>query len=224
VIVNQDGHGLWDPLSEAKGDVFSLVQHLDPSFDFRPARRVLRGLAGVTPTFAAALRIRRSRASLFPVARRWERHPILSRGSRTWLYLTGVRRLPDYTLLAAASRKGRTMSRGGGCWAARCRRRAAVTRHLCSLPWLTRIWSGCWPRWRLGRYVGGTDRLCEAHHAAVLAYGEAPTWGLSCLWGTAQRDNPLSGTRSGDHTEAPGEPQAPHAAPWTLILGSFPAA
>ena len=101
VIVNHDGHGWWDPLSEAKGDVFTLVQHLEPGLDFSAARRVLRGLAGVTPTFPAALRMRRSRASLIPVAQRWERQPILSRGSRTWLYLTGERGLPDRILLAA---------------------------------------------------------------------------------------------------------------------------
>ena len=101
VIVNHDGHGWWDPLSEAKGDVFSLVQHLEPGLDFSAARCVLRGLAGVTPTFPAALRRRRSRASLIPIAQRWERHPVLSRGSRTWLYLTGSRGLPDRILLAA---------------------------------------------------------------------------------------------------------------------------
>jgi len=101
VIVNHDGRGWWDPLSEAKGDAFSLVRHLEPGLDFSAARRVLRGLAGVTPTFPAALQRRQSRASLIPVAQRWERHPVLSRGSRTWLYLTGERGLPDRILLAA---------------------------------------------------------------------------------------------------------------------------
>jgi hypothetical protein len=32
LIINHDGHGWWDPLSSAKGDVFDLVQHLDPNF------------------------------------------------------------------------------------------------------------------------------------------------------------------------------------------------
>ena len=31
LIVNHDGRGWWDPLSEAKGDVFNLVQHFDRS-------------------------------------------------------------------------------------------------------------------------------------------------------------------------------------------------
>jgi len=32
IIVNHDGHGWWDATGNAKGDVFNLVQHLDPSF------------------------------------------------------------------------------------------------------------------------------------------------------------------------------------------------
>ena len=43
VIVTHGGAGWWDPNSEAKGDVFSLVQHLEPSPQFR------RGPQGVAP-------------------------------------------------------------------------------------------------------------------------------------------------------------------------------
>jgi hypothetical protein len=39
VIVNHDGRGWWDPLSEAKGDIFTLVRHLDPGLNFGEARR-----------------------------------------------------------------------------------------------------------------------------------------------------------------------------------------
>ena len=52
VIVNHGGRGWWDPLSEAKGDVFTLVQYLDPSLTFAGACRVLRGFAGITPASA----------------------------------------------------------------------------------------------------------------------------------------------------------------------------
>src|ERR1700761_4781175 len=34
LIINHDGHGWWDPQSSAKGEVFDLVQHLDPSLNF----------------------------------------------------------------------------------------------------------------------------------------------------------------------------------------------
>jgi hypothetical protein len=33
LIVNNDGRGWWDPLSEAKGDVFNDVQQLDRSLN-----------------------------------------------------------------------------------------------------------------------------------------------------------------------------------------------
>ena len=51
VIVTHDGRGWWDPLSERKGDVFTLVQHLDPALNFGAARRVLRVFAGAPPVF-----------------------------------------------------------------------------------------------------------------------------------------------------------------------------
>src|SRR3984885_4549763 len=100
VIVNHDGRGWWDPLSEAKGDIFTLVRHLDPGLNFVAARRVLRGFAGIEPAFPAALRQRRTRASHLPVAERWERRQHLSRGSPVWRYLAAQRGLPDTILIA----------------------------------------------------------------------------------------------------------------------------
>src|ERR1019366_9579356 len=38
LIVNHDGRGWWDPLSDRKGDIFTLVQHLDPGLTFGAAR------------------------------------------------------------------------------------------------------------------------------------------------------------------------------------------
>src|SRR3979490_2708932 len=68
VIVNHDGRGWWDPLSEAKGDVFTLGQHLDPGLNFTQACQMLRGFVGIAPTFPEALRARRARAFRVPVA------------------------------------------------------------------------------------------------------------------------------------------------------------
>jgi hypothetical protein len=103
VIVNHAGRGWWDPLSEAKGDIFSLVRHLDPSLDFPAARHRLRGLAGLSPTFPMLLRKHRQRPALAPVAERWNCHRPLSPGSPTWRYLTEERALPAPILLAAAA-------------------------------------------------------------------------------------------------------------------------
>jgi hypothetical protein len=101
LIVNHDGRGWWDPLSEAKGDIFSLVQHLDPGLSFLAARHMLLDFVGILPSFPAALRTRRRRASDIPVGLRWERRQHLSRGSPAWLYLTGQRGLPERVLMAA---------------------------------------------------------------------------------------------------------------------------
>jgi hypothetical protein len=45
VIVNHDGRGWWDPLSDHKGDIFTLVRHLDPGLSFPAARGVVREFA-----------------------------------------------------------------------------------------------------------------------------------------------------------------------------------
>jgi Toprim-like/Protein of unknown function (DUF3991) len=101
LIVNHDGRGWWDPLSEAKGDIFTLVQHLDPGLDFGEARRMLRGFVGVAPTFPEVLHARRRRAPRVPAEQRWERRPPLSCGSPAWRYLTEQRALPGHILVAA---------------------------------------------------------------------------------------------------------------------------
>lgn len=100
LIVNHDGRGWWDPLSDAKGDIFTLAQHLEPGLTFPEARHMLRAFAGIAPTFPEAIHERRP-ASGVAVNERWERQPLLSSGSPVWLYLTGRRRLPASILLAA---------------------------------------------------------------------------------------------------------------------------
>jgi hypothetical protein len=39
LMVNHDGRGWWDPLSDRKGDVFTLIQYLEPGLTFPEARR-----------------------------------------------------------------------------------------------------------------------------------------------------------------------------------------
>ena len=105
IIVNHDGRGWWDPLSEAKGDIFSLVQHLEPGLNFAQARHMLRGFVGTAPTFPTALRTRRERALRVPIVQRWTRHPPLSRRSPTWRYLTTQRGLPEHILAGRGRRR-----------------------------------------------------------------------------------------------------------------------
>ena len=96
--MNHDGHGWWDPLSDRKGDIFTLVQHLDPGLSFGAARRMLRGFVGIVPSFPEAVR---TRASSLSVVQRWGRCPPLSHGSPAWLYLARQRGLPERILVAA---------------------------------------------------------------------------------------------------------------------------
>ena len=121
LIVNHDGRGWWDPQSDSKGDIFSLVQHLDPGLSFGAARRLLRGFAGVAPAFpeiavADALSTRPARESRIPVAKLWARRRPLSRGSPCWRYLTGPRGLPDRILVAADAADAVREGPHGSAW------------------------------------------------------------------------------------------------------------
>ncbi len=105
LIVNHGGRGWWDPHSDHKGDVFALVQFLDPGLNFGQARRVLRELLGIAPSFPVAPAVKREKTPELPPSQRWSARPALSRGSRTWRYLTGIRAL-EVSVLVAASRMG----------------------------------------------------------------------------------------------------------------------
>ena len=93
IIVNHDGRGGWDPGdAQAKGDVFSLLQYLEPGLNFGEVRRRLRMLAGQAPTFLEHLRSQSG--PTIPASELWQSRPLLRPGSRTWAYLTRTRGLP----------------------------------------------------------------------------------------------------------------------------------
>jgi Protein of unknown function (DUF3991)/Toprim-like len=116
VIVNHDGRGWWDPLSPAKGDVFTLVRHLDPRLDFGAARRLLQGFAGIAPEYPAALRIRRRNRPTVPLIVRWGRRPPVTQDSPAWRYLTGERGLPAVILRAAVAAEVLRQGPQGSAW------------------------------------------------------------------------------------------------------------
>ena len=99
LIINHNGRGWWNPMGEGKGDVFKLAQHLDPNLNFGQVRKLLRGLVGMKPSFPVEERPRDK--PLLPVAERWAKRRRLSRGSASWGYLTGERKLPADVLAAA---------------------------------------------------------------------------------------------------------------------------
>ena len=117
VIVNHGGRGWWDPLSEAKGDIFTLAQHLYPGLTFPDARRMLCGFVGIAPAYPEVLRTRRRRtAPALAAADRWEKCRPLSRGSPAWLYLAGQRGLPDSVLMAARAADAVREGPRGSAW------------------------------------------------------------------------------------------------------------
>jgi hypothetical protein len=116
LIINHDGRGWWDPLSQAKGDVFNLVQHLDPNLNFGHVRRVLRRMVGVAPTYPAAQRDDKGRGVIRPIPERWNRRPRLRRGSNAWQYLTGARALPAALVDDAATQDALREGPHGSAW------------------------------------------------------------------------------------------------------------
>ena len=117
IIVTHDGNGWWDPNSTAKGDVFSLAQHLDPSLNFGQVRRELRHLVGLTPSMPpAAPRVRGRDEPVVPPTLRWSSRPKLREGSDSWRYLVLTRGLPP--AIVAASGRADNVREGpyGSAW------------------------------------------------------------------------------------------------------------
>ena len=105
LILSHGGKGWWDPTSDAKGDVFGLVQRLEPGVNFGRVRRRLREFAGLSPSFPIAERAGRRKASDRPVAERWADRKAVWPGSPTWRYLARKRFLPS-AIIEAASASG----------------------------------------------------------------------------------------------------------------------
>ena len=73
LIVSHGGKGWWDPTSDAKGDVFGLVERLEPGINFGHVRKRLREFAGVSPSFPIAEEQGAAKSSNRSVAERWGR-------------------------------------------------------------------------------------------------------------------------------------------------------
>ena len=103
IIVNHGGHGWWDAGGTAKGDVFGLVQHLNPGLSFGHVRKLLREMIGLQPSFPEHPRTVRAAGDGIPAADRWTAARPLRPGGRAWRYLTEARRLPGPILRAAVA-------------------------------------------------------------------------------------------------------------------------
>ena len=105
LIVSHAGRGWWDPTSDAKGDVFGLVQRLEPTLSFGLVRKRLREYAGLSPRFPPADRAGCRNSPDRPVAERWAERKAVWPNSPTWQYLARTRRLP-FAIIEAASAVG----------------------------------------------------------------------------------------------------------------------
>ena len=117
IIVIHDGKGWFDPLSDAKGDVFRLVEHLN-GVSFVEAMNDVAGLVGFVPTQPAWERPSRDREPDLSIGERWETRRKPWRGSATWRYLSDTRRLPECIIHAAVGAKVLREGPHGSMWAA----------------------------------------------------------------------------------------------------------
>lgn len=128
LIISHDGRGWWDPHdAHAKGDVFSLVQRLDPSLGFGQARGLLRQLAGIFPRGSGHGASSCGERPRPPVGERWAARPLLTEGSATWAYLTRVRGLPRRVLSRAVAHQVLREGPNGSAWFAHRRHDGQLT-------------------------------------------------------------------------------------------------
>jgi len=117
IIVIHDGKGWFDPLSDAKGDVFSLIRHLD-SVAFGEALERAAELVGFVPTEPAWTRAQCERGPELSIVDRWRTRRRPWPGSATWRYLHDERALPEAALRAAIRQDRLREGPYGSMWAA----------------------------------------------------------------------------------------------------------
>ena len=117
IIVTHEGRGWFDPLSDDKGDVFSLVSHLH-HVGFVEGLERIAALIGFLPQASAWSRAAGERTQSASVAGRWEHRRRPWRGSATWKYLCGERCLPPRVVHSAIDQGALREGPYGSMWAA----------------------------------------------------------------------------------------------------------
>lgn len=116
VIVIHDGKGWFDPLSDAKGDVFSLVEHLH-GLPFVDVLNEVAALVGFVPSQPAWERTAREREPEISVLERWRTRRRPWPGSMTWRYLRDDRDLPEAVIREAIRQDLLREGPRGSMWA-----------------------------------------------------------------------------------------------------------
>jgi hypothetical protein len=146
IIVIHDGKGWFDPLSDGKGDVFGLVEHLE-GVPFVEAMNSVADLVGFVPSAPVWERESRERETDMSLPDRWQARRKPWRGSATWQYLTEVRAVPERIVRAAIGAGLLRQGPYGSMWAAHTHADGAVTG-----------WEERGPDWR-GFATGGAKVL-----------------------------------------------------------------
>ncbi|TIR50621.1 MAG: DUF3991 domain-containing protein [Mesorhizobium sp.] len=146
LIVIHDGKGWFDPLSDAKGDVYALVAHLDGVGFVECLDRVAE-LVGFVPREPVWTRPAREHDADLGVAERWRRRRRPWPDSMTWRYLRDERRLSEAVIRAAIRHDRLREGPRGSVWAAHTDDAGLVTG-----------WEERGPEWR-GFATGGAKIL-----------------------------------------------------------------
>ena len=126
IIVIHEGKGWFEPLSDAKGDVLSLIQHLDGA-SFTGALALAADLVGYTPQEPRWARPLRSRENTMSLAERWRARRPPWRGSATWSYLRDIRGISEQVLRVATDQNVLREGPHGSMWAAHVDEKGIVT-------------------------------------------------------------------------------------------------
>ncbi|CAD5270958.1 conserved hypothetical protein [Bosea sp. 62] len=179
IIVIHEGRGWFDPLSDAKGDVFSLIQHLD-GVAFTEVLVRAAGMVGFRPAELAWQTPRAQRPDV-SLAERWRARRALRPGSPTWRYLRHERHLPESVLRAAIRQARLREGPHGSVWAAHVDDGGTVSG-----------WEERGPQWR-GFSTGGAKMLFRlgAHDALRLCITEAAIDAMSLAALEGLRDGSL---------------------------------
>jgi hypothetical protein len=146
IIVIHDGKGWFDPLSDGKGDVFRLVEHLKGG-SFVEAIDEVADLVGFVPSEPFWQRAARDRDPDLSVPERWQARRVPWRASAAWRYLRDVRHLPEGIICAAIAADLLREGPHGSIWAAHADATGTVTG-----------WEERGPDWR-GFATGGAKLL-----------------------------------------------------------------
>lgn len=155
IIVIHEGRGWFDALSDARGDVFSLVEHLD-GIGFPKVLQRVSDLVGFVPREPVWTRASRVYDPDLGAADRWRARRKPWRGSPTWRYLREARGIPEAVIHAALRHDRLREGPYGSMWAAHLDNDGVVTG-----------WEERGPQWR-GFTRGGAKVLFHFGPASAL--------------------------------------------------------